>query len=301
MAPPIPSIVHINWTADDEAGFVQALHDAYDSGSIPEFIVMFATGTPIGSEGFIIESVSEGWQISIRRTGVENEFKVALDPLGNFLTAGDASTAPTLTDSTEWTGEQASMLTFSDTATDAIVWAVDDATAIMNYVSGNSYFENMFIGGRWFEPATKTDTDEYVDGLMIAGNLATTELDVNGIFTTNTINNQITRIKQTGWSALSVAAWPGSRSWGSALTAAWDFGGAVSTKRPVSVIAYMPESSGGQRVLGVIKYIYHSPILGTAKVRLEDSGSIVRYMFFFNSAATNTQLILWNNTVAPLL
>jgi hypothetical protein len=237
LAAPIPSIVHINWTADDEAGFVQALHDAYNSGSIPEFTVVFATGTPTGSEGFIIESVSEGWQISIRRTGVENEFKVALDPLGNFLTAGDASTAPTLTDSSEWSGESSGKLTFSNASTDAAVWAVDDATCILNYISGNAYFDYMFIAGNWFEPITKTDADDYVDGLMLAGNLARMTLSSNGIFTTSTSNNQTTRIAQTSWSDLTVAAYTGVRSWGIENAAAWDFNGATANKRPSSAVA----------------------------------------------------------------
>jgi hypothetical protein len=62
----------------------------------------------------------------------------------------------------------------------------------------------------------------------------------------------------------------------------------------------MTESLSGQRILGTIKYIYHSPVLGATKVRLEDSGSVIRYMFFFNTASTSTQLLLWNDTVVPL-
>jgi hypothetical protein len=298
MAPKTPSIGHITFTADDEASFMQELHDMFDSATIPEWTVVNTVSG--GSMSFTIESVTYGFQINIRRHTTARIFPVSIDPLGGFLTSGDTTTAPTLSSSAEWSGELSSALEISSTEVNAVVWAVDDAICVMNYVVGNTYFSHMTMAGKLFVPNTVTDEDAYTDGYMIAGNLAYMDNTPLGLFTTSASNFQYTRIAQGTWSLNTVMAHPGSRTWGSALSAAWDFNGGSTIQRPVSVYAQFNETAAGQRTLGVIKYLYHSPITASPKVRLEDAGAVARYMFFYGANSANTQLILWNDTVAPL-
>lgn len=139
-------VTKITAASGDADDMVSALYTHFNTTST-KFSVKQGAGVAFTLD---CELAGEDWEVNVRSDGAATNIKALLDPLGNITDAGDTSTAPTLTDSSESSGEVNLMTLAATRSPDLYVIELPDAFIVLTMNSGKTQLsEGMHVGKIW--------------------------------------------------------------------------------------------------------------------------------------------------------
>ena len=254
--------------------------------------VAYDAGDTLCIEPIADPGAATDWQINIRRTNTTT-FSILLDPSGTITDAGSTGAGPT---------GASTMSSYADTwtlntAATPITWFLcewDDAVMLITRDTTNSYHYQGFHSGRGYNPAV-LGVPGIADGFVnMCGTPVIYGSSGGAYWTSQSSTSSTMRVGATGVTATdwvrTVSPTPSY-----AVTITPNIGG-VYYPTPIA----LSPTTGYNRYVGFLKYLYLWNPTDTADTRLEDpvSGTDLWLHVAFNSSP-NALVIPWPDATPP--
>jgi hypothetical protein len=207
MALVLPDVTLITAATADATGYMAALRTHFTSTST-KFNVK-ANGPT--DDGFTLTPVSgvENWELNFRRSSA-TEIQTMIDPLENITSPGDTVSAPTLTDSSEYSEEEPCLQYSASYSARFYLIELDDALFILNMDAAETHTPVACHLGRVYIPffSDGLNGDNYADGLGMLGHIPRTSTSSGSGYWLSGTSNSCIRMAQTGSGrAAPTASW----------------------------------------------------------------------------------------------
>lgn len=286
----------------DIADYMSALYTYFNSTSAKFSIV--ANGGSAAAFTITPVDADESWHLNFRMTST-TLVKVCLDPLGNITDPGDSVTAPTLTDSSEWSEEGDIWEIAGGGAEDVNFYVIelDDCVFVlhMNATTKTHTPRGIMCGRTWIPfNSDGVNGDNYADGLGIHGPVpyATNGSQTGGWFSSNTTTSRIRMARTGGFTAGDpTAAWynPLFRYRPTTTDVADIQGGANNAP---GIISGIDTAGSGDSMIGYTKYLKFMGVNNTPGVR-RDGASGDEWIHYRNTATTDNAILPWKPGETP--
>jgi hypothetical protein len=303
MALAIPVVTLITAATADATGYMAALRTHFTSTST-KFNVK-ANGPT--DDGFTLTPVSgvENWELNFRRSSA-TAIQTLIDPLEGITSPGDTGSAPTLTDSSEYSEEEPCLQYSASYSARFYVIELDDALFVLNMDAAETHTPVGCHLGRVYIPyfSDGLNGDNYADGLGMFGHIPRVSPSGIANLWLSTTANSCIRMAQTGSGRTApTAAWyvaaptfnPNSSKSGSVQ--------GVFRPRPVVIDAVNTYSSNECNA-GYCRYLlYGNGGVSTSQPpgTLMDAGPSKDSWCFIGYNTSNTFLVVpWDRTQSPV-
>jgi len=250
-------------------------------------------------DAFTLAPVAAGqdWELNFRRTPTTST-NLTIDPLENITRAGSTATAPVLTDSTEESGELATMQIAAGGAESLNFYVIEvpDAIFVLFMDSGETYTPRAIHAGRSWTPFFTDGSvgDRYADGLGLHGHqpiFSNTTGGAGAWFSSNTTTSKI-RTSQTTWHKAAIVMGPG------VFMTTSDVNGVIRL-RPGIVVA-IDTDGATDNTIGFTKYSLAQKSQQSPGVMLDAGVGKDAWIHINETNAADYVTVPWDRAVAPL-
>lgn len=244
------------------------------------------SGVSNSADAFVLgcNKSGEDWEVCIRRSGT-SDIIISMAPDGDYTDAGDASTAPTVSDAGNFSGEITISLA-ATRASDLYIVELDDAFFILLMNSAKTQIAEAWHIGRVYDSIKYRRPVDEVG--ILAGYLDFSSSSTAG-FWLSTAAESLLYINAGKWVTPS----------GSVISGA--FYGSDGAREPAPVIGQFTNLSGAndRPHAFYLRYVDIAPESSTRPPGDTEDGTDDHFLYVESNTTGNTRfLIPWDNTVA---
>lgn len=295
MALAIPDVTLLTASGANITAILTAIKAYYDGSPAGKWNIK-ANGASADAFTLVPAAAGEDFEINLREKDATTG-RVLIDPLENITdpgTAGDPGTAPTLTDSTEDSGEHEALEIAGTESTDFYLIELDDCLIVLFMDSGETHNPYIWMMGRvlktFFDDGS--NGDNYIDGLgFLCGTVdAITTTTAGPFISSNTSSANRVRSGQTSWNRPGCTYEPSTGDLG-------DVDGAARP-RPM-IMTLLDIDSFNDSMVGWSKYVLRCKTSRNPGARLDGGAGSDCWVHVYLSDTSNNLLIPWDRTVTP--